>query len=434
MRTIGRAYYSNRFWLYVIYGVGVPGFINYGPTGHGVEHGLFTPQSVAEILLSCICGVLFISLTFAGGKAVAARPIEFRFGTLLSLLLVLGLASAVSPKDNIVLSLYRMGEWTLAFALFTSIYSREPVQNAPRLAVDLVGTICWLSILIVWVVLFIHPSLAYESFEDVTGATQVRFGGSVIHPIRLGLMAATAFWYTAFFGSKKWKVVGCFFAFVTMLLTYSRIPWLGFVLGLVLYSFVRRSAVVRAFTCISAGIVTPLAYLYSDKLIRLLGRGMGASNLESLSDRTEIWAMATEAISRRPWIGYGYIDGVKNVLVTVQQTTWGTPPHCHNELLQMIACGGVLAGVLTVGIYCRLGWATIKQVRHSEEGLFFTLLLVQLFLFAIGGVILGGPILDVGALLVVCLVVAPELYLAARPFRRQPPNAPEIHDDVWEFV
>ncbi len=53
-------------------------------------------------------------------------------------------------------------------------------------------------------------------------------------------------------------------------------------------------------------------------------------------------------------------------------------------------------------------------MKRSQEALFIFLLLIQLVLYACGNIILGTQFTDIGALFVVCVICAPELYLAHR--------------------
>ncbi len=71
MRSYAQTFFPARYWLFVVFGVGVPGFTPY-TSGQIVEHGIVTPQSIAEIILSCSCGMFFFAMTLSGGKAVAA--------------------------------------------------------------------------------------------------------------------------------------------------------------------------------------------------------------------------------------------------------------------------------------------------------------------------------------------------------------------------
>lgn len=419
MHSYGQKLYPLRYWLFVAYGVGIPGFIDWGPAGHGIEHGLFNPYSILQIILTLGCGIALFLVTLSGGKAISARPLAFRSAPLILLLLLLCVTSVLSPKDNVVLSIYRLLEWALGFLLFISVYTREPLATATALGTDIIGKICWVCILLVLVFLVIDPPLAYQSIEEVTGAVQVRLGGAVIHPIRLGLMAATAFWHTLFFGRRQWRSIGCSVALLTMLLAYSRIAWLGFVINAVLYACLRRNVLARVITIFGAAISVPLGYVFSDKIISILGRGEGTSNLTSLTGRTAIWAMARQAIARRPWVGYGYIDGVKNAMLRVQLTVWGQPGNLHNEVLQAIGGGGIIAGLLVLYIYSRLVRDSIRAARRSPEALFLLMVVVQLVLYASGGIILGTAILQPGAMLIVCLICTSELNILSPVATRQ---------------
>ncbi len=409
MQPISRRLYPVRYWLFVVFAVGVPGFEYFGPGGRAAEHGLFTDQALAQIALSCFCGASLFLITFSSGKAIQARPLAAPLWPYVFLLCLLIVTSILSPKDNLLLSLFRLGEWIVGILLFVSIYTREPVESAPSLLVDLIGKICWISIAIVWVFAVVDPKIAFNAMDEVTGAVQYRLGGIVVHPIRLGVLTAIAFWQVFFFGKRRWRFFGCGFALLTLLLSYSRIAWLGFFASVMLYVFTRKGTMLRVATSAGIALSVPLLFSYSDKMVKFLGRGRGENNLATLSERTEIWGMARAAIQRRPWIGYGFIDGVRNVMSRVHQVTWGTPAHCHNEMLQALASGGVGALVLILFLYYRAWRTTLRRWRRSPVGFLLAVIMIQVTFFAMGGPLLTVQFSQLGVLFVICYICAPEL-------------------------
>ena len=405
-KSTSRARYPVRYWLFVIYAVGIPGFLKFDPTGKVHEFGLFNPQSIAAIVLTCSTAVLLFCITTASRKAIIATPTAIDLRPFVALLVVLSAATLLSPKDSLALSFYRLGEWFLGFCLLLSTYTRQPREQRDSFAVSLMAHICWIGISIVWIFLLFNPSLAVNSPEELSGAIQIRLGGYVIHPNTLGVLAGIAFWHALLFLRGGRKLFALVFTFSTLVLTYSRGAWLGFAATVVLYILFSRKSAVRVLGILATMLASVAAILFSDKMIDFLGRGQGEKSLATLSQRTEVWALAARMIAGRPLLGYGYIDGVKVKLASVSHFGNFFPPHVHNEFLQAWASGGILAAFLIFLVYWRVLRQAFKQARGNVYALFIFFALVQLFLYSLAGPIMTKSFVQLGALLLICFVAS----------------------------
>ena len=107
-------------------------------------------------------------------------------------------------------------------------------------------------------------------------------------------------------------------------------------------------------------IVLRIHYLLADLLMKLFGRDI------SLSHRTIIWDTALEFIKDKPIFGYGMPDSY-NVFSVHHDYTGGnndvwTSISGHNELLQLLYCGGMVLVIILIGVYL-IGTA---KCRRSE--------------------------------------------------------------------
>lgn len=409
--------YRLRYWLFIIYAVGVPVFIKFDRTGETHNFGTFNPQSIAVIALTLLSAGILTAITLISRRNIFVRQVAFQRLPFIGLLIILVLATLISPRDNIGISFYRMGEWILGYLLLMSAYTREPFYGAAGLASKMVGNICWVSVAIVWLVLPVFPSLAFSVPEEITGSIQFRLGGYLIHPNALGVIAGVVFWYALLLQRSTKRFVLSSFALLTLLLTYSRGAWVGFVLSLIIYVFVSRRSAPRFIAGSLILGTAALSALFSNSLTHFLERGAGANNLETLSGRAMVWAAAIKGIQARPLIGYGYIDGVKHMLKQYMNVAYWSPIHCHNDLLQAAASGGIVAGAIVLWIYCRGIFHGMKVCRLGKNELFLFLAFIQVLVFTVVTPLLMTQFRQLGAILLICMVAFAEQYYWHRQHR-----------------
>lgn len=418
--TFAPTRYKLRYWLFIAYAVGVPVFIKFDHTGETHNFSLFNAQSIASITLTLGCATLLFWVTLISRRNIQARPVAFQRLPLVALLVLLVVASAANPRDNFAISIYRLGEWILAFLLLLGIYSREPFENALDLASQMVAAICWISVAIVWLALPVVPSLAFSVPEEVTGAIQFRLGGYLIHPNTFGVIVGIVFWHALLFQRSAKRMVLCSFALLSLALTYSRGAWVGFVLSAIVYVLVSRRTSARLI--VGAGLATAalLSILFSGSVTHLLERGAGENNLTTLSGRAMVWAAALKGIEQKPFLGYGYIDGVKHMIPQYMAVNYWVPSHCHNDLLQAIASGGIFAGCLLVWVYMRGIVQGFRVCRSGKNELFLFLAFVQLLVFAIVTPLFMVQFRQLGAILLVCVIAFSERWKTLRGEMRAP--------------
>ncbi len=147
-----------------------------------------------------------------------------------------------------------------------------------------------------------------------------------------------------------------------------------------------------------------MAAIFHERVLAYAGRGHGLSNITTLSERTYVWQAAMQALALRPWIGYGYVNGVKNALREQWRFAHWIPPHCHNEMLQAAVSGGLLAGAVVLTLYVRTLFRGGRRSLHSRKDAFLFVVFLQLMVLSFGEPVLTNPISRSGAIFLLVFI------------------------------
>lgn len=365
----------------------MPNFVRFDASGKTHEFGLFNPTSISAITLTMTCAFLLIAVTIVGKRSLLARRVGFHgllWGVLFINLLIASVlqpASSMRPASatDLPLSLYRLGEWALGFALLLSLYSREEPDRTTDLMIRLIGSVCWINITIVWIALPLIPSLVYASPEDIASGARARLGGALIHPVHLSVLAGVGFFYALFFMQGRKRLLACFIAAVTLALTYARSEQIIFLMALFTYVIVlSRSIVMRLMGFFAIAMTAVMGLVFQGSILEYLARGQGTRNITTLSERTDVWEASFKAFKLRPFIGFGFIAGVKQALQDQWNATNWVPPHAHSEFIQALVSGGIVAGLLVTALYVRALWLAIRGARQGIKHTFLLIVLLQI--------------------------------------------------------
>jgi len=142
----------------------------------------------------------------------------------------------------------------------------------------------------------------------------------------------------------------------------------------------RRTALVFAWGSAAGLVVLALSYVVAPKvLLGLVGRE------PTLTGRTDIWSELTQAITERPWLGYGYQafwSVESEPRYWLQKAVEWAAPSGHNGWLDLAVSLG-LVGVALFGIDLLLTSArAIKTSLRSPIGVFAIGAIAQYLLFA----------------------------------------------------
>jgi O-Antigen ligase len=382
--SIVRRRYPVRYWILVAYCVGMPNFVRFDASGRTHNVGLFNPTSLSVIAQTLLTAGLFLTMTLLNKQRILQRPVKFDvwlWGILfvnfiLSTLLAPAAKLTPSKITDLPLAVFRIGEWILMFLLLLSVYTREKEENATDSIIRLIGLACWVNIAMVWIILPVMPSLVYGAADDITSTT--RLGGALIHPVHLAVLAGIGFFYALFFMKPKLKYPCCGLAALTLAMTYARSEQLLFLIAIFSYAILfARKPILRWAGFLSVFSVAALGAVFNEKVFAYLARGQGARNITTLSERTDVWKASFKAFAEHPYLGYGYIIGVKNAIKDHWNATNWVPPHSHSEFIQALVTGGIVAGLIMVIIYVRALISAIKQSSRDAQHMFLLIALIQ---------------------------------------------------------
>lgn len=404
--------YPLLYWTTLIYLVGVPNFVHFDVTGRTHTQGIFNLTSICQIAIALISAYVLSVTLLLERRPLMLRKLELGLPLWIPLLLIFILATVLQPESRLtpysptdkIISLYRLGEWITAFGLITALYSRSPIDEVTALTVQLIGRLAWIWICIVWIVLPIMPSQAYGASDElVSKASQL--GGQLISPSYLATLAVAGFFYALFFFPKGlFRGLGCLVCVVTILLAHTRIEQISLLLLALIYALFFSSRLLRVLTIAFMLATVPVAIVLRDVFIEYFSRGQTLKTLATLNDRTFVWQAAFDAARLRPTIGYGFMAGARNAIRDHWHYANWLPPHAHNEYLQALLSGGVLAVILVLLIYCRGLLIGMKNARKGP-GFIFLFLLMLLFTFrSIGGSNFTTPYTRVGALFLLTFI------------------------------
>jgi O-antigen ligase len=404
--------YPLLYWTTLVFMVGVPNFIHFDVSGRTHTQGIFNPTSISQIVITLFASyVLGVTLLFEK-RPLIPRGLQLLLPLWIPLLLIFLLATFLQPASrmtlysptDIVISLYRIGEWLAAFGLIITLYSRSPLQEATTLIVQIIGRVSWIWIFLVWIVLPIMPSQVYGTSDELASKIP-QLGGQLIAPSYLATLTVAAFFYSLFFFPRGlFRAVGCIICAATMYLAHTRIEQISLLLLLLICALFYSGKLPRILTIAGIIITVPVGVVFRDVLLQYFSRGQALKTLATLNDRTMVWQAALEAARLRLLLGYGFVAGARNAIRDHWHHTNWIPPHAHNEFIQALLSGGVLALVLVICLYGRTLWIGLRSAGGSREHLFLFLLMLLFTIRSIGGSNFTTPFTRVGALFLLTFI------------------------------
>ena len=431
------AYYRILLWVLLI---NVPTFLEFDSSGLTHDHGLINTQSLARIAVTLLTVALFFlgwAVPMDRSPASATLSLAKVFALPIALYGWYAIdALVVSSGTDLLLALFRSGEWFLFLAITWKIFRRTGPCNRDRPA-DLLRNslpVVFFPIVAILLVLPVMPSLVYQT-SVATGLSRV--GGLFTHPNVLAALSAMAFFYMAGTWNGWRKSAGMVLAVAIVIMTYSRSGLISLALVLPVSLFVRaRSVQARVWIGIAACLLA-IAIFFSDSILagakHYLQRGQSESNLATLSERTIVWEAAKIMINGSPILGTGFVAGPKglaDVMMTLSTASYFVAPNAHNELLQAQISGGVIATFLSLLLQTRiffLWWRLRKTIGEPTR----SISLSWMVLLAIYGTL--HPTLSAQLGLVSGLFVSLYLWLEYLYQKSNWKNAPEVSGVAWSI-
>jgi len=327
---------------------GMPGILHFDKTGVTHQFGLFNLQSFSRIAIYSSIGMI-VFLFFIGIEklrinrdTISNFKLPFIYYSLAILISV-----PMLKGTDFILSGYFIFEWTVFFILFY-LYLNEQNIYSLSMAIQDIILLIWLKIITLLIILPIFPSIGIF-FEQSLGI--IRLGGYFVGPNVLGtLVALLASYYYFYYRGPNYKKYGIFiFAVLILFATNSRGALLSFILAFSFSLIGSKKGLNHLILFYFGGIVAAIMVTYIDYLMR----GLDMSNLITLSERVPLWGKYAFEFPNSPFIGFGFIAGVKNLGIIIPKIHW-VAPHAHNDLIQSIMSGGIVMGVLTFGVYVSL--------------------------------------------------------------------------------
>lgn len=265
-----------------------------------------------------------------------------------------------------------------AFVLFGAVLAQAMPQD--RLMRVLAGWLgLYVAINLLSLVALPAVAVAPPSAEEV--AWRVR--GVAGHPNVLGhqmvvalLLAATG----AMCGwlGPRWAAVLAVGGAGLLVASGSRTSLITGVAVLALVWLRRRPTLLIGGGVVAVVVAGTLLALPSDMvrdLFSSLSRSGDASEMTTLTGRTDIWDFGMDKISRRPWFGYGY-NGAEPILTRELVTEDANATvNLHNMYLQSLFCVGLVGSLPLVGLWGGLAGRFVTRPNVERD----TFFLCQIF-------------------------------------------------------
>ncbi|MBL8326057.1 MAG: O-antigen ligase C-terminal domain-containing protein [Rubrivivax sp.] len=160
-----------------------------------------------------------------------------------------------------------------------------------------------------------------------------------------------------------------------MALTQSRTPWLGVIVLMAVAVAGRRWT--GGWRTLGALAVLAAFYVASWLTMLAVGDALGLIPPRDAADQTSpgfrpvIWSIALQAISERPWLGWGW----NQFIVAWVELAPGRLPrpslngYTHNFALDLLVSSGVVVGAVAMASLLVWAWRTMRAARSAEEWL-----------------------------------------------------------------
>lgn len=198
-----------------------------------------------------------------------------------------------------------------------------------------------------------------------------------------GLIGLTWLWGKRHIGVTGWCIGSAFILF-GIALTSSRTAWLILFMLVILLKYWRSYFHQRQL--FFAGLFFSACFIASNWAIPIINAeiensSVGGVALETLQARLAsearptIWLGYLDAISRRPWAGYGWTQGgLAQIAVLLDHPNWTFfASHSHNLFLDLVTWMGIPAGVAVSGFLVWRMWRLFRSVESVDQAMLFCL-------------------------------------------------------------
>jgi hypothetical protein len=158
----------------------------------------------------------------------------------------------------------------------------------------------------------------------------------------------------------KWVAAGILpAAAVCLVLSANRNSMFAVAVALWVAFVLRKGTGPKLVITTTLGLVGAVAFVaFSDEIFSLLSRSGNASEVTTLTGRSEIWAVVIQKWMEQPLYGYGYTSALS--ILPLDPRLFHAAAHTHNMLLEVLFSGGlILVALFLFGL-----GETIVQIRR----------------------------------------------------------------------
>jgi O-antigen ligase len=268
----------------------------------------------------------------------------------------------------------------LLLATFT-LYPIDPIWFVRKVRISFLTVFIYGSL---FAIIFM-PSWAIQSdYESSLAIFNARLFGTTNHANALGPFALAVVVLGYFPCTRlKGEQFHQFSSLLVLLLTQSKTTWfISFICLLAilcwklsyLHKSFSKSLLISAFTSLSICIFCIVARW----LVLLWTSLLNDVDVTTLTGRLLLWFYSWEYWLESPWLGHGYSAWDSNkILENLQLFSWAAP-NAHNQFLQSLTEGGILAEVFLIGFFYIVIYFCIKA-RGSGRILLFLLSTIVIF-------------------------------------------------------
>lgn len=346
--------------LFLSTGALLPLLVFGSDTGDAHLNATLAGSLMTEIVWTSLYA-FFLVIAFARRQRLVATLLRDR---ILSLLLGLAILSTLW-SDSPSTSLWENAR--LIATTFFAIYLAKTYSVA-----DVFRMVAWVTALAaVLSIIFVLALPQYGVSDYISGSMHRQVWSGVFDQKNtLGsIMALGALtWLIVALGAGRYRWLGVLlFAICSLLVVLSNsdtslVVECILVFTIAAFSKVHRSIHILAFLCLLV-----LVALFATQAKDPGGVVFGLLNRDQdLTGRTEIWSMVMDAISKHPWLGYGYHAfwrGADGPSVDVRLAGW-IPPHAHNGFLDLALDFGIAGPLL---FFCILAGPAVDALRLAKR-------------------------------------------------------------------
>lgn len=279
--------------------------------------------------------------------------------------------SYVTPA---ITPLLRLAEYALAIVIVSQCLHSK-VQNLQATAIRLIKVLICAAYLICAIYLVIFPT-SIISF----GLERTQLGGAAITPNRVALVASVGIMTFGMFGRTRLDFCLFVLSIVVAFLAASRMGYLlmGMALFITAFTYSRGEAKAGILLAGMLAMAAALSFIALDPATQaFLGTLASDDQLASFNGRFDIWGIGIHMGLESPFIGWGFIEGPKQIGSFLNQPWWNAT-NAQNDILGAIISGGApgLAFLLIfyIAVWVSLGKVIRNPIRTYVSWLFLMFL------------------------------------------------------------